>query len=180
MDINKIFQSKAFQIIIVGIAALIIVLLIFKAGMMIGIKKADFSCRWSDNYHRNFGGPKGGFMGGFGDRDFMDANGTFGQIIKIEGNLVTIKSGQNTEKAVALNESTVINSIKGTIEFADLKVDDNIVVIGEPNQAGQITAKLIRILPPPPTGQNQPGFLPQPGLNQPAQTGTLPQPAPNF
>ncbi|MCX6743002.1 MAG: hypothetical protein NT116_02080, partial [Candidatus Parcubacteria bacterium] len=97
MDLNKIFQSKIFQVIVIGIAVLIVILLVFKAGMMVGIKKADFSCRWSDNYHRNFGGPKGGFWGGFGDRDFMDANGTFGQIIKIEGNLLTIKGNQNTE-----------------------------------------------------------------------------------
>ncbi|OGY40907.1 MAG: hypothetical protein A2Y82_03500 [Candidatus Buchananbacteria bacterium RBG_13_36_9] len=151
MDINKIFGAKLFQGIIIGIAVLIVLLLVFKAGTMVGIKKADFSCRWSDNYHRNFGGPKGGFWGGFGDRDFMDANGTFGQIIKVEGNLLTIKGSQSAEKVILLNESTVIKSMKETIKPADLKVDDNIVVIGEPNESGQIIAKLIRLLPPPPT-----------------------------
>ena len=180
MDLNKIFQSKIFQVIVIGIAVLIVILLVFKAGMMVGIKKADFSCRWSDNYHRNFGGPKGGFWGGFGDRDFMDANGTFGQIIKIEGNLLTIKGNQNTEKVILLNENTVIKSMQDTIKATDLKVDDNIVVIGEPNQTGQIAAKLIRIVPPPPASQNQPGLIPQPRLNQPAPTGNLPQPTPNF
>ena len=180
MDFNKIFQSKLFKGSLLGIAGLIILLLIFKAGMMVGIKKADFSCRWSDNYHRNFGGPKGGFWGGFGDRDFMDANGTFGQIIKIEGNLLTIKGNQNTEKVILLNESTVIKSMQDTIKATDLKVDDNIVVIGEPNQAGQIAAKLIRIVPLPPIGQNQPGFIPQVAPNQPAPTGNLPQPTPNL
>jgi len=179
MDLNKIFQAKLFQGIIIGVAVLIVLLLVFKAGTMVGIKKADFSCRWSDNYHRNFGGPKGGFMGGFGDRDFMDANGTFGQILKIEGNLVTIKGGQNTEKVILLDENTTIKSLRETIKLTDLKVNDNIVVIGEPNQTGQIVAKLIRIVPPT-TSPNQPGLVPQPASNQPAPTGNLPQPTPNF
>jgi len=150
MDFNNFFQSKLFKGILLGVVSLIILLLIFKAGMMVGIKKADFSCRWSDNYHRNFGGPKGGFWGGFDDRNFMEANGTFGQIIKIEGNVITIKDRQSTEKAILLNESTVIKSMRDTIKATDLKVDDNIVVIGEPNESGQISAKLIRLLPAPP------------------------------
>jgi len=150
MDINKIFSSKIFQGIIIGIVILIILLLVFKAGTMVGIRKADFSCRWSDNYHRNFGGPKGGFWGGFDDRNFMEANGTFGQIIKIEGNVITIKDRQSTEKVILLDDKTAIRSMRNTLKLSDLKVDDNIVVIGEPNQAGQIAAKLIRLVPPPP------------------------------
>jgi len=37
--------------------------------------------------------------------------------------------------------------------LSDLKIDDYVVVIGEPNAVGQIEAKLIRILPPPPVSR---------------------------
>lgn len=154
MDLNKIFQSNTFRGAILGIGAVIILLLVFKTGMIIGTKKADFSCRWSDNYHRNFGGPRGGFMPGLGDRDFIESNGTFGQIIKIDGTNLVIKGRNDVEKVVIVDNNTVINRFNDTVKLTELKIDDDIVVIGEPNQQGQIVAKLIRIMPKPQAGQD--------------------------
>ena len=150
MDFNKFFQSKTFAAAVFVLAIVILLLLAFKAGMIVGTKKADFSCHWSDNYHRNFGGPKEGFFRGLGDRDFMEANGIVGQIIKIEGGNLVIKGKNNVEKIILVNAESVINRLRGTITLADLKIDDVIVTIGEPNEFGQITAKLIRVLPPTP------------------------------
>ncbi len=152
MDLNKFFQSNTVKGAILGIGAVIILLLVFKTGMIVGTKKADFSCRWSDNYHRNFGGPRGGFMPGLGDRDFLEANGTFGQVIKIEGSNLVIKGSKDIEKVVIVDNNTVIKLFSDTIKLTDLKIDDNIVVIGEPNQQGQIVAKLIRVMPKPQAG----------------------------
>jgi len=148
--LNKFSQSKLLKGAICGIAAFIIILLAFGAGAVIGSRKADFSHRWSDNYHRNFAGPREGFMKGFGNRDFMDAHGIFGQIIKIDGSTLAISSRDNAEMIVLVDDKTVIRSLRETIKAGDLKVDDNIVVIGEPNSSGQIQAKLIRVMPPAP------------------------------
>jgi hypothetical protein len=161
MDINKIFQSKIFKSSLIGLLALIILLFVFKAGTMVGIRKADFSCRWSDNYHRNFGGPKGGFAPGFGDRDFLDANGTFGKIIKIDGQTLVIKGQNDVEKIILADDNTAIKSQRDTVKISDLKIDEYIVVIGEPNDAGQILAKLIRIMPPPGAGPAGPPPMPR-------------------
>lgn len=150
MDINNFLQSKTFKGIVLGIAAVIILLLVFKIGMIVGIKKADFSHQWSDNYHRNFAGPRSGFLKGFGDRDFIESSGTFGQIIKIDGKTLAVKGRDDVEKIILVSDATVIKRFQDTIKLTDLKVDDYIVVIGEPNNAGQIEAKLIRNMPPPP------------------------------
>jgi hypothetical protein len=153
MDINRFFQVKIFKWAIFSIAAFLIILLVFKVGMFVGVRKADFSCRWSDNYHRNFGGPRGGFLGGADDRDFIDAGGIFGQIIKIDSASSTqfiIKGRDDIEKVVLVDKDTIIKRLKDAIKFSDLRVDDYIVAIGEPNQNGQIAAKLIRVMPPPP------------------------------
>ena len=155
MNIDKFFQSKTFKIILVGIGGLIIVLFVFKAGMMVGFQKANFSCRWSDNYHRNFGGPRGGFSGGLGDKDFIEANGTVGQIIKIASSTLVVKGRGDVEKVVLVKDDTVINQLKETITIDNLKIDDMVVVIGEPNNDGQIEAKLIRVMPKPPLGINE-------------------------
>ncbi|MFZ5363926.1 MAG: hypothetical protein ACOZAG_00360 [Patescibacteria group bacterium] len=156
MNIDRIFQSKIFQGVIIGIATLAVLLFVFKAGMTVGIKKADFSCRWSDNYHENFGGPRGGFWGGFNDKDFIESNGTVGQIIKIDGETLVVRGRGDVEKIIITNNETAIKRLRDTIKVSDLKIDENIITIGEPNETGQIEAKLIRVMPSPP--------MPFPGL----------------
>jgi hypothetical protein len=152
MKFNNVFQTKAFRAVIWGIAGLIIALLIFKAGTIVGVRKAGFSYKWGENYHKNFAGPRRGFFSDFGDRDFINGHGVFGQIIKIEpiaasGQTTTtipseqattliIKGGDGIEKIVLVKDDTAIKRFRETINLADLKIDDYIVVIGEPNQEG--------------------------------------------
>jgi len=140
MDINKILQSKKFKIVMSIIGSIIILLLVFSIGTIVGFKKANFSFRWAENYHRNFGGPREGFFGQINGRDFIDAHGVFGQIIKIDGSTLIINGRDNTEKVVIIKNDTVING-------PQMKVNDYIVVIGDPNNTGQIEARLIRLMP---------------------------------
>jgi len=162
MDFNKFFsakggsasggQSKMFKILVFGIAGLIAVLLIFQAGMMVGFRKANFSYQWGENYHRNFAGPRGGFFQEFIGKDLIDAHGVFGSIIKIDGSTLIIKGANDVEKIILLKDDSVIKRFQETVKSEDLKIGENIVVIGSPNDSGQIEAKLIRILPAPPAG----------------------------
>jgi len=165
-DCRKIFQSKIFRGVSGGILALIVLLLVFKFGMMAGERQAGFSYSWGDNYNRNFAGPQNGFDRAFGDGDFLNANGTFGQIIKISpvssstgdglvpaGAMeIVVRGGNDMEKIILADEATAIKSFRNNIKISDLKNDDYIVVIGDANDSGQIAAKLIRLMPAPPAG----------------------------
>lgn len=148
MDFNKIFQSKTFKTGIFILVGLLVFLFIFKLGLVVGFKKANFSYKWGENYHRNFAGPRQGFFRGFSDREFIDAHGVFGQIIKIDDSDLIIKGRDEIEKIVLVNEKTLIKSFRETIKLTDLKIDDYVVIIGEPNESGQIEAKFIRLVPP--------------------------------
>jgi hypothetical protein len=158
LDFNKIFQSKAFSGFLCALAVFIVILIVFRAGMSVGFKKADFSYRMGDNYHRNFAGPRRGFEFGFGEMDFVESHGTIGQIIKLDGQSIIIRGRDNLEKIIIVDNKTIINYFRDSINLNDLKIDNLIVVIGEPNSSGQIIAKLIRVLPPTPAGQ--PGPMP--------------------
>lgn len=147
MDINKLFQSKTFKIILISVAALIVLLSVLAAGMFIGFKKAGHSYSWGENYYQNFGGPSRGFPGDFAGKDFMGGHGVDGQIIKIDGSTLLIEGRDNVEKIVLIKEDTLIRRLRETIKLSDLKVDEQIVVIGQPNDVGQVEAKLIRVLP---------------------------------
>jgi len=139
--------------------------------MTIGFKKANFSYRWEENYHQNFAGPKKGFIAelgrDFGNQDFIESHGIFGQIIKNESSSLVIKGPDNIEKIVLLNNDTIIKLQKQTVTKSELITNQYLVIIGEPNESGQLAAKFIRLLPPPPMDQYQ---------NQPILPGQRPQP----
>jgi hypothetical protein len=147
MEYDKIFKSKWFKAVVFGIAVIIVFLAGFRAGTFIGFRKANFSYKWGENYHQNFGGPRAGFFGNFGGEGFMDAHGVFGQIMKIDGLTLVIKGADNVEKIVLVKDDTIIRNQKETLTSSDLKTNDFITVIGGPNDSGQIEAKFIRILP---------------------------------
>jgi len=155
MEFNKFFQSAIFKKTLLALGAVIVLLGVFKLGILVGYKKAGFSYKWGEQYHRNFGGPRGGFFGnirrGFGDKDFINAHGTFGSIIRLDSttstalSILVIKGKDDLEKTILVSDKTEIGSRRQAITIGDLKIDDQVVVIGSPNEQGQIEAKLIRL-----------------------------------
>lgn len=149
MDTDKFFQTKLFRNIVLGIAGLIVLVLVFGLGIYVGTEKAEFSFKWADEYHRNFAGPQGGFLGNITGQDLTNGNGVFGQIIKINGETLVIKGKDNVEKNILVNDKTTIVFQRKNIKLSDLKIDESVVVIGDPDNNGQIQAELIRVMPSP-------------------------------
>lgn len=173
MDINTFFQSKTFKGVLWGVGGCIIILLIFKLGVAIGLHKADFSCRWNENYQQNFlpgrptDKPQAGLPGMMqpmldfaDDRKFLEANTVLGQIISINDSVIVVKDRDDIEKSVLATDQTLIKLFRDTIQLSNLKANDSIMVFGEPNDQGQVVAKLIRLLPEVPTDQNVPPQAP--------------------
>jgi len=152
MEEQKIQKRKdIFKWILIVLVVFLVLTLIFKAYMFFCEKKAQFSYRWAENYHRMFAGPKAGFLGNLRMppfSEFIEGHGTFGEIIKIEGNNLVVKGRGDIEKVILVDEKTIIKSGFKNIKISDLKVGDIIVIIGSPNDKGQIEAKLIRVFPP--------------------------------
>lgn len=159
MKIEEIAKSKTFKIIISAISILIIALIIFKVGMFVGFKKAEFSCQWMKHYIPNFVRPqsnnKSDWMMEFNEKNTLKSHGTFGKIINLNINNdknceLIVKEENDGEKIVLIKNDTLIEKMKKNIKPTDLNINDFIVVIGENNENGQIEAKLIRIIPNPP------------------------------
>ena len=146
MSFKDFFGSKKISYALVGLFALIIALLIFQAGMFVGYRKAKFSYRMGDNFHRTFGERKGGFARG----DFPGGHGTIGKIIKIDLPALVIEDKDNVEKIIIIKDDTAVRRFRESVKTSDLKIDDYVVVIGAPNAESQIEARLIRIVPAPP------------------------------
>ncbi len=136
--------------VVIVIIGFVVVALIFSVGMFVGGTKARFSYRWAESYHKNFGGPQGGFLGDWrklplSPSDFIEGHGTFGEIIKINDSDFVIKGQGDIEKVIIITEDTVIKKGMATIKKEELKIGNRVVVIGSPNEEGQIEAKLIRL-----------------------------------
>lgn len=147
LKIDRDLLKKIIKIAVV----FFVVVLIFGAGVFVGQMKAKFSYRWAEQYHENFGGPSSGFMGDWRSRplppreDFVGGHGIFGPIIKIDSSTLTINGKNGVETVVLVSDQTEIRSPRGALKVGDLKVDDQITVIGSPDSQGQIEAKLIRL-----------------------------------
>jgi hypothetical protein len=149
-NLAEIARSKTFRVVLYSLLALVLLAGVFNIGVAVGYRKANFSYSWGENYHTNFGGPRSGFMEKLPPPlqmkdDFINANGTTGPIIKIDGNSLIIKGKDSVEKTIVATEKTTIVSGRQNLKVSDLKVGDLTVTIGQPNSNGQIEATLIRV-----------------------------------
>ena len=160
MDINTVLQSKECKVLVWSLAGLIVVFAIFEAGVIVGIKNGEYAYRWQKHYEQNFGGPRGRVpfdgqrpspMQGLrhiAGSTMMAAHGISGTILKIDGQTIVMQGRDEVEKIIQLGTLSLIKRLRDTIQVSDLKVGDTIVVIGNPNDAGQVDAKFIRVMPP--------------------------------
>ena len=148
MSIKDSLQSKtAFKILyIVGVLALI--LIIFQAGVFVGYRKAAFSYRFGDRYYNNIRGPGNHFLGGFPRGGFPDASGATGKVMKIDLPTIIVLGPDNIEKVVRIDEETKINRFRDSVSSSEIRVNDFVTIIGNPNSRAEIEARLVRIIPP--------------------------------
>jgi|SRR3989338_5265048 len=151
VDLKDIHKSKTVRGIIIGLGVAILVLGIFKLGMVAGYHKARFSARFGDNFSRNFVDPRGeGFFKDFSDRKGpLGGHGAVGEIVSIALPLIIVSGPDNIEKIIVVSVDTEVHEFRNEITADNLKVGNFIVVLGNPNDNGQVEAKLIRIVPPP-------------------------------
>jgi hypothetical protein len=149
MKTEDISKSKIVQKTIISIGIVVVVLIILLVGVKIGEHRARFSGQFGDNFERNFMGPKTGMMGGFLNERSVGGHGVIGNIVSIKLPQLIITGPDNLEKTILVSTSTVIRQFQNNIKNYDLKIGDSVVVIGNPNDKGQVEAKLIRIMPAP-------------------------------
>lgn len=149
MNFKEYIKSFSFKKLLIGLAGVTILLLVFSAGLMLGKARSEFEKDWEENYYGNIIGPGArGMKGMMGlARPGFNPHSGLGQIIKIDGNHIIVKGPDNLEKAIAADEKTIIRKFDQILNVSDLNLDEFIVVVGRPNNFGQLEAKLIRVMP---------------------------------
>ena len=149
MDINAFFQSKGFKLATISVVAVLILIGILKVGITVGYLKARFSYQWAENYHKNFAGPAGGFVGEWWrspSTGYTQGHGAFGEVLTVREFDFVMKGRDDIEKIVLIDaDTTVRRGHRSSEETNDVNVGDYVVVMGSPNDEGQIVASLIRV-----------------------------------
>ena len=147
---NEFLRSKSFRRIVYGIGAVLVVLIIFQAGEYVGYRKAGFSYHLGDTYYRAFEGP--GMMRGtppFFEHEFPAAHGAAGKVLSVNLPTFVLDGSDGVEKVVVISDDTVVRHFRDDTASTSITAGDFVIVLGDPNEASQIEAKLIRVIPPP-------------------------------
>lgn len=152
-DFLSQLEVSSFKKPVYFLTGLAVFILVFQLGVFVGYKKASFSYRWGEEYHRDFNGPKGVLPRDMGPRSFFDAHGAAGRIINLDLPTILIQSPDGSEKLIETSSGTIIRRFRENVSAGDLKLEDAVVIVGAPMEGGRVQAKLIRILPPLPDNQ---------------------------
>lgn len=141
---HVVYLLKILILVLVIAGAMTIV---FATGVWVGQLRAQFSFQWAENYHYNFGGPKKGVFGNLPSTDFTNSHGIYGTVVMRDEGALIVTDDDNKEKTIVVDSATTIVNNSKVIDFDDIEIGDRAVIIGQPNDQGQIEAKFIRILP---------------------------------
>ena len=90
-----------------------------------------------------------GLLETFPKQDYISGHGVFGPVISVnDDNSVTVRDRDGVEKVVVILPDAAIRSGMKNVSFSSIALGQVIVVIGEPNDQGQIEAKFVRLMPP--------------------------------
>jgi hypothetical protein len=149
MEFKNLYKSKKIRYAVGAIVALGFLLFIFEAGVFLGYHKAEYTSNLGDNYIKTF---EGGVASTSSlwmrppRKDLPGGHGAVGKVIKVEPTSVVVASSNNVEEIINIDSGTIIRQFNDEASTTNISVGDTIVVVGYPNNTGEIQAKLIRIL----------------------------------
>ena len=131
-------KDKRNILIGIGIGAIlaVVILVVFFLGIFIG--------RRENRFFPYFGG-RGHIYQDFFPRNF--GHGAMGIIESLGENTLVVRDRSGTLKTVLIDNQTQIRRGHVDINFSDLKKDEQVIVLGDPEEKeGAIKARLIRVM----------------------------------
>lgn len=144
--IDAFIGSSFGKKLIIGVGSALLVLMVFHAGYVAGARHSGpdrHGKRWK------FNGP--GHLEMRMPPDFIrDGHGAIGEISEITPEYVKVVGPDGSTTTVWRTEETVVHGVPGSTSSASFDIGSHVMVLGKPGEDG-LTAKLIRIIPPPPS-----------------------------
>lgn len=146
-NMSNFLESKKVRVVLWVLGELIVLFVVFGLGIAVGYDRAGFAAGFDQNYFQNFyGAVPHGPLGMATPPMPAAIHGVVGTVIDLSTSTISVKDQQNNEQSVAVSSGTAIRDADNDVTIGSVAVGDRIAVIGEPNSAGQIDARFIRII----------------------------------
>jgi hypothetical protein len=145
---NDFLKAPKTKTLLWILCSVLVVLVAFGLGIIVGYRRAIFASGWGENYYHNFYGmPTGsGFTVGIGPgAPPFNPHGVVGDVIDIGTSTLSVKDVDGDEQSIFVATATPIREMNNTISFTAIEVGDHVTIIGEPNDTGQVEARFIRV-----------------------------------
>lgn len=140
-------KSPLFRGVLIGVIGTLVVIGIFQAGMVVGFHKALFMTHMQNRglgFERGSNGmhmmrlalPGGG----------PEMHGALGTIKRISLPAFTLTERGASDREVLIGTTTKIRRGHDEINPQDLRVQDHVIIFGEPDVEARIQARLIRVM----------------------------------
>jgi hypothetical protein len=154
-------RRHEFRVVVGALIVLVVAIIIFLAGMVVGRIQDSFQARrtivqasgmqapgmMNGNLGTPFGTP--GMLGGInGQRSMANANGAQGTITAINGDNLTVNGNNGVNSTINITSSTIIRQETSggqDLKISDLHTGETVTVLGDPDSQGQIVAKYIGV-----------------------------------
>lgn len=130
-------RSRLLIGLITGVILALIVVGVFFIGVMVGAKRENrlFPFWEKRNIFHDYVPNK------------LDGHGVAGVVDSIGSNTLVVKDRTGALKTILVDNETKIRRNRLSTSFSDLKVDENVIVLGNPEEKeGAIKAKIIRVI----------------------------------
>jgi hypothetical protein len=124
-------HHDTWKIVVVALCSLLVLVIVFGAGMLAGLEKAEFSQHWQTGYY---------------PRMVLNAHGVAGPVIRVNQDSLVIEDRDGSEKTALVSPDTTIKEDGNTIGISQVKLNDQVVVIGSPDDQGEVKASIIRVM----------------------------------
>lgn len=151
MNTSEFFKSSKFKAILYLLVLLLAAVIIFEGGVAVGYHRAAFSYQWNDNYFHDVRDPRSVFAAFSRGPDDPNPHGAIGQVVSVDLPKFMVKGTNSAEQVVIIGPNTSLRRLRGDGTSTDLKAGQQVIVIGSPDDRGEIQASFIRILPQPAT-----------------------------
>ncbi len=147
-----------FKGLLLGSGSILLLLMVFWLGMMVGEHKAQFTLKWGEKYEDHFGGmnfsaePGRGFLPRPSEKPGIGGHGVAGEILEVDEDSMIILGANNLELVVLIDSDTRVIIGRSFVELDKVEVGTHAVVIGSPTKDAEIDARMIKIFDKAPRG----------------------------
>lgn len=85
-----------------------------------------------------------GGAGGFGGQG---GQGTFGSVRSVSGNTIEVSTAQAVVKVTVNDQTTIQTTVQQPVNLTDLQVGANVVIQGDRDSQGNVTARTVNVVP---------------------------------